>query len=119
MVRKKIVSTVEKEVSLQLLYSETKNVSTVFPSWCFHPKDKEYLATVTRLNGTSLYGFCTVFQRCCLNSLEKKHVGTMFQQCFSSKKESNFAVKKAFPKFFNIKKKMCFNGVCMVRKNIV
>ena len=115
MVRKKVVSTEEKVVSPQLLYSENKNVSTVFPSRCFHPKTEEYLATATSLNGTSFYGFCTVFQRSCLNGLEK-NVCTMFQQCFSSEKESYYTVKKVFPKFFNMKKKMCFNGVCMVRK---
>ena len=59
---KKVFWAMKKEVSPQLLYSENKSVSTVFPSWSFHPKTKEYLATVTRLNIT--VQVCTVFLRC-------------------------------------------------------
>ena len=107
---KKVFWTVKKEVSPQLLYSENRSVSMVFPSLCFHPKTEEYLAMVTRLNGAGLYGFCMVFQRCCLNGLEKKN---SCERCFSREKESYFGVKKVFSKVLTLRKKVfqrCLHG---------
>ena len=82
-------------------FTVKKGVSTVFPWWCFHRKNEKCLATATSLNGTSLYGVCTVFQRCVkgdkkriLNGFEKKHVWTAFQRCLRGEKKSCFLVKK-------------------------
>ena len=108
----------------QLLYDEKKVVSTVFPSWCFHRNIIEYLATVTSVDGTSLYGVCMLFQRCfngdlkcCLMVWKKIMCARCFNGVSAVRKRVISLSKRAFPNIFNSEEKIVSKVFEWLRKN--